>query len=71
MECKFGQMVASISGILPLYVRYEGYWKDDRACGRGRLIHADGDAYEGDWVDDKTHVKGIYTHYDGTMYGNV
>mmetsp|Transcript_39956 Transcript_39956/g.29462 ORF Transcript_39956/g.29462 Transcript_39956/m.29462 type:complete len:101 (+) Transcript_39956:290-592(+) len=27
--------------------RYEGYWKANRANGRGRLIHADGDIYEG------------------------
>ena len=26
---------------------YEGYWKDDQAFGKGRLIHADGDVYEG------------------------
>ena len=26
---------------------YEGYWIDDKANGRGRLIHADGDVYEG------------------------
>lgn len=34
--------------------RYEGYWKQDKANGRGRLIHADGDVYEGDWKDDKS-----------------
>jgi len=34
--------------------RYEGYWKGDKANGRGRLIHADGDVYEGDWKDDKS-----------------
>jgi hypothetical protein len=27
--------------------KYEGYWKADKANGRGRLIHADGDVYEG------------------------
>ena len=26
---------------------YEGYWRDDKANGRGRLIHADGDVYSG------------------------
>lgn len=34
---------------------YEGYWKNDKANGRGRLIHADGDVYEGEWKDDKAH----------------
>ena len=27
--------------------RYEGWWKENRANGLGRLIHADGDVYEG------------------------
>ncbi len=27
--------------------RYEGYWKNDRANVKGKLIHADGDIYEG------------------------
>lgn len=27
--------------------RYEGYWKNDKANIRGKLIHADGDIYEG------------------------
>ena len=28
---------------------YEGYWKNDKANGRGRLIHADGDIYDDYW----------------------
>ena len=28
---------------------YEGYWENDKANGRGRLIHADGDVYDGEW----------------------
>ena len=27
--------------------RYEGYWKNDKANIRGKLIHADGDIYDG------------------------
>ena len=27
--------------------KFEGNWKDDKANGKGRLIHADGDLYEG------------------------
>ena len=34
----------------------EGNWNDDKANGKGRLIHALGDVYEGDWHDEK--VKG-------------
>lgn len=25
------------------------------ACGKGRLIHSDGDVYEGEWRNDKAH----------------
>ncbi len=32
---------------------YEVYWKNDKANGKGRLIHADGDVYLGEWVEDK------------------
>jgi hypothetical protein len=44
---------------------YEGYWRNDKANGKGRLIHSDGDVYEGDWVNDKAEGYGIYTHMDG------
>ena len=46
--------------------KYEGYWKNDKANGQGRLIH--GDVYVGEWVDDKAHGFGIYTHTDGAKY---
>jgi hypothetical protein len=48
--------------------RYTGNWSNDKACGKGRLIHADGDVYEGDWVDDKAHGKGVYMHFNGARY---
>jgi len=35
--------------------KYEGYWKNDMANGKGRLIHSDGDVYEGEWLNDKAH----------------
>ena len=47
---------------------YEGYWLNDQAEGRGRLIHADGDVYEGDWKDGKQHGKGTYKSADGGVY---
>ena len=31
----------------------------DKANGRGRLIHADGDVYEGEWLEDKAHGFGF------------
>ena len=27
--------------------KYEGQWSNDKANGKGRLIHADGDVYDG------------------------
>jgi hypothetical protein len=44
---------------------YEGFWINDKANGKGRLIHSDGDIYEGDWVSDKADGFGVYTHMDG------
>ena len=41
---------------------------DNKANGRGRLIHADGDVYDGEWSDDKAHGFGIYCHLDGAKY---
>jgi hypothetical protein len=41
---------------------YEGYWKNGKANGKGRLIHADGDVYLGLWKDDKADGFGIYSH---------
>lgn len=31
---------------------YEGYWRRNKANGRGRIIHADKDIYIGEWRDD-------------------
>ena len=61
-KCGFGFQVWPDGSI------YEGYWKNDKANGRGRLIHADSDVYEGLWVDDKAHGYGEYTHTDGAKY---
>lgn len=29
--------------------KYEGYWKNDMAHGKGTLWHANGEKYEGCW----------------------
>ena len=31
---------------------YEGWWKDDKMYGEGRIIHADGDVYDGTWENN-------------------
>lgn len=48
--------------------KYEGYWKNDKANIRGKLIHADGDEYEGEWLEDKADGYGVYSHVDGAKY---
>jgi len=46
----------------------QGYWRNNMAHGKGRLIHSDADVYEGEWENDKAHGKGTYTHADGAKY---
>jgi hypothetical protein len=41
---------------------------NNKANGRGRLIHAECDIYEGEWKDDKAHGYGEYLHLDGATY---
>ena len=52
----------------PEGAKYIGNWKNDKACGKGKLIHSDGDIYEGEWFNDKPNGFGIYIHLDGTKY---
>ncbi|CAI2374483.1 unnamed protein product [Moneuplotes crassus] len=47
---------------------YEGYWLNDLAHGKGRLIHQDGDVYKGSWEKGKASGYGDYIHSDGTKY---
>ena len=49
--------------------RYDGYWKEDKKNGKGRLFSAtDGKLYEGDWLDNNYHGYGIETWPDGAKY---
>lgn len=36
--------------ILNEYSIYEGYWKDNKPSGRGRILYSDGSYYDGNWV---------------------
>ena len=38
----------------------KGYWRNNMANGKGRLIHADGDVYEGEWINDKGSNKNLF-----------
>lgn len=44
---------------------YEGYWKDDKATGIGRMIHSDGDVYNGEFKEDK--LQGYGKHYISSL----
>ena len=35
--------------------KFEGMFRNNKANGRGRLLHANGEVYEGNWIDDKTN----------------
>ena len=48
--------------------KYEGYWIDNKAQGRGTFWHAEGDLYDGEFKEDKANGYGIYTHVNGSRY---
>ena len=48
--------------------RYEGEWKENKACGNGKFWHVDGDIFEGEWKDDKANGFGTYVHVNGARY---
>ena len=48
--------------------RYEGYWKNDKANIKGKLIHSDGAIYEGEFKDDKANGYGKYIHNVGSKF---
>jgi hypothetical protein len=40
----------------------------NKANGKGKFWHADGDIYDGTWLDDKANGHGVYTHQNGAKY---
>ena len=48
--------------------RYEGYWKDDKADGKGTLTYIHGDKYVGDWVAAKKQGQGELYYANGDMF---
>ncbi|KAL4508258.1 hypothetical protein ABPG72_003562 [Tetrahymena utriculariae] len=49
-----------------MQIQYEGEWKNDTHCGRGKLVwlQYDGDYYEGEFRNNKKHGKGVLTYKD-------
>ena len=41
----------------------------DKADGRGRMTHANGDYYEGDWKADRAQGKGIFVGQEASYEG--
>jgi len=41
---------------------------NNKAHGKGKFWHADGDIFEGDWEEDKANGSGTYTHVNGAKY---
>ena len=50
------------------YGKYEGEWQQNKANGKGKFWHADGDVYEGEWEQDKANGYGVYVHINGARY---
>lgn len=48
--------------------RYQGYFMNNKANMKGKLLHSDGDIYEGGWYNGKAEGFGIYKHVDGSVY---
>lgn len=45
-----------------------GEWRNNKAHGKGKFWHVDGDIFEGQWADDKANGYGIYNHAHGAKY---
>lgn len=69
-QWRIGTMIREGKGvqIWPDGSIYEGWWRENKAHGRGRIIHANGDIYEGDWMEDRAHGYGVYMNSGGARY---
>jgi len=69
---KLGPMVLNMKvRILFLYLfenQILGEWRNNKAHGKGKFWHVDGDIFEGQWADDKANGYGTYTHTNGAKY---
>ena len=54
--------------VWPDGAKYQGYWAQNKAHGKGTFWHAEGDVYEGDFKDDKANGYGVYQHVNGSRY---
>jgi hypothetical protein len=47
---------------------YEGQWKNNYRCGRGKQVWKDGSYYEGYWLDNTANGYGRYIAVNGDVY---
>jgi hypothetical protein len=47
---------------------FEGFFKNDVMCGRGRLINSEGDYYEGNFENEKANGYGKYVSAENVVY---
>lgn len=47
---------------------YEGFFKNDKMDGRGRLLNIEGFVYEGEFTNNKANGYGKYVSLEGIMY---
>ena len=43
-------------------------WAYDKANGRGRMTHTNGDVYDGYWKDDKANGFGVFVETNNAKY---
>ncbi|CDW89029.1 UNKNOWN [Stylonychia lemnae] len=48
--------------------KYEGDWRNGKACGYGVFNHINGDIYEGEFQNDKANGRGSYYHKNGSKF---
>ena len=40
----------------------------NKAHGKGKFYHVDGDIFDGEWENDKANGYGVYIHVNGAKY---
>ena len=60
-------IINNVLNLIQIYIninnrsKYDGEWDNNKICGKGTYIWADGRKYEGDWLNNNMHGKGIYS----------
>lgn len=54
--------------IWQFYFCFQGEWKNNKAHGKGKFFHIDGDIFDGEWLEDKANGYGVYNHVNGAKY---